>query len=52
MSTISAELLTGKIEVNLPALDGKPFDFSDLGGHHIWFQIRDEAVAALQYWEP
>lgn len=27
--------------MNKRELHGKEFDFSQLGGHHLWFQIRD-----------
>ena len=44
---MSVELGSVRIEVDLEALHGEVFDFDQLGGHHIWFHIRDEAVAAL-----
>jgi hypothetical protein len=44
---ISVELRSGRIELDLEALHGNVFDFDQLGGHHIWFQIRDEAVTEL-----
>jgi hypothetical protein len=41
------EVRSGLIELDLDALHGEAFDFEQLGGHHIWFQIRDETVASL-----
>lgn len=45
---ISVELANWRVEVNLAELHGQNFDFNQLGGHHIWFQIRDESVSALE----
>lgn len=44
---MSVELRTGQVGIDLEALHGKVFDFDQLGGHHIWFQIRDEALVVL-----
>lgn len=45
---ISVELVSGRVEINLKELHGKDFDFSQLGGHHLWFQIRDASVASMK----
>jgi hypothetical protein len=45
---ISVELAFGRVEINLKELNGKEFDFSHLGGHHLWFKIRDESVASIK----
>jgi hypothetical protein len=44
---ITVELDSKLIEFNFASLNGEPFDFDHLGGHHIWFQIRDKAISAL-----
>ncbi|MBJ6802773.1 hypothetical protein [Geomonas propionica] len=39
-----------QLALSLPKLHGEVFDFDHIGGHHIWFQIRDETVAELSSW--
>ncbi len=45
---IRVELSTGPIEINFTELDGKNFDFDQLGGYLIWFQILDDSISALE----
>lgn len=37
-----------QININFEELAGKNFDFKDLGGHRIWFLIKDAAIEALR----
>lgn len=45
---ISVPIGSKCIDVDLNALHGTPFTFEQLGGHNMWFQIRDEATSALK----
>lgn len=46
-TTLTVGVTSGRIEIDLPSLHGKEFDFGHIGGHHIWFEIKDETLAAL-----
>ena len=41
-------LPSGTLELDLRELDGEQFDFSQLGDHRIWFDIRDLTLKVLQ----
>ena len=42
------ELAREKITIDLGKLDGEHFDFPQIGGHHIWFEIRHYLVLGLR----
>ena len=42
------ELDAEKITIDLAKLHGTHFDFPQIGGHHVWFQIRNYLVSELR----
>lgn len=45
---MSVNVRSVEIELDLDALHGEVFGFDQIGGHHMWFQIRDDSIAALE----
>ena len=44
---LEVDLLSPPLRLDLCELDGQGFDPNQLGGHAIWFKVRDKSVCAL-----